>query len=403
MKLAKLAEELATWTGTAVHLDQASCLHGRDRYSTCDACSQICPASAIEPLAPPVLESELCQDCRACLPVCPTGACMYTGRDAVDAVLRSVDVANLRKIELICEHNQREESGRQPVGLRVRGCLAGLGVAAYLELAAHGVEAIDVRLDACADCSWSVLAEEAKSQASSARRLFGLWGLGDRLTLLDSFSGADMSPRPVWQAESPPRSRRQMLAAIAGEDEGMRERGDGQKLYRERLRFVRAVRAFPQVDELDAKATSLAGMGFAKLKVDDTCTACRACARICPTEALTFVTEDDAFALQFEPQLCVACEACTHVCAPQAITVDSAPSFHDVFASDDPATLAEGQLAYCAKCGAGFADRGGQLLCPVCDFRDKNPFGSFIPPGAKLRRPRPGIKDLAESRREDAA
>jgi ferredoxin len=53
-------------------------------------------------------------------------------------------------------------------------------------------------------------------------------------------------------------------------------------------------------------------------KVDtETCTACGACAEVCPADAIT--VEDTA---KVDPELCTECGACTEECPLEAITLE---------------------------------------------------------------------------------
>jgi hypothetical protein len=48
--------------------------------------------------------------------------------------------------------------------------------------------------------------------------------------------------------------------------------------------------------------------------------------------------------------------------------------------------LQEGELTICGRCRARFATREGKNLCPTCEFRRKNPFGSLFPKGLQQGR-----------------
>ena len=138
-------------------------------------------------------------------------------------------------------------------------------------------------------------------------------------------------------------------------------------------------------------AARLTGAGWTALAASVACTACDACARVCPTGAL-HLAQDAAhhFALRFTPLDCVGCEACLHVCAPAALSADHAPTFEQVFGGA-PQTLCAGELARCQRCGALMAAHPGQTLCAVCAQRRLNPFGQHFPPGWRgaPRRPEP--------------
>jgi formate hydrogenlyase subunit 6/NADH:ubiquinone oxidoreductase subunit I len=119
--------------------------------------------------------------------------------------------------------------------------------------------------------------------------------------------------------------------------------------------------------------------GFAALSVAEGCTACGACARVCPTGALALVVDEEEYRLTFAPQACIGCGMCAHMCAPAGLTVSSHPSFAEVFESAAVWTLQEGAVARCQRCRAPYPAATGSDFCPICDFRRRNPFGSTVP------------------------
>ncbi|WP_462327107.1 NADH-quinone oxidoreductase subunit I, partial [Desulfobaculum sp.] len=99
--------------------------------------------------------------------------------------------------------------------------------------------------------------------------------------------------------------------------------------------------------------------------VSETCTACGACARACPTGALRMTVENGAFHLEHVPWQCIGCGLCRRTCLPKSLTATpgtpaqlAAPSQH----------LASGKLGTCARCGAVFATTDGPL-CRLCARR----------------------------------
>jgi len=130
--------------------------------------------------------------------------------------------------------------------------------------------------------------------------------------------------------------------------------------------------------------------------VNDDCTACGVCARACPTGALQMETAESSYQLTFSPQICLACDICQHVCAPSAITVTHDPTFNQVFAGAVDQVVQQGSLTSCRKCRTPFAAQTGTELCPVCEFRRQNPFGSMMPPGLTANQKQ---KNLAGTRR----
>jgi ferredoxin len=385
------AERLTAIDRSAVLLDTQRCLHLHDRFATCKLCFDVCPDGAIRPGKPPTLDSGKCSTCLACLSVCPAGA--YAADDAVPALLNCAAHLETSTLELVCEGHPAAQTGvaSESVGVRVRGCLAGLGTGAYLALAALGFERIMIRLDACDQCPWGSLLPLIKKQIGQAGHFLNLWEKRDLLEVVSSIDvGAE---RPLWDADNPPLSRRDLFRRMAkqGQLAMARAMAAGQAATgerrpgRDRLRILGAVSHLPQVKVGQNPLPE--SLGFAAVLVSESCTACEACARACPTGALQFERHeaDKLFRLSFMPENCIGCEICLHVCAPAAIEVSHKPSFNEIFGQSGAVTLQEGELSRCRKCNAYFAARPGVQLCPLCEFRRNHPFGSMMPPGFKRR------------------
>lgn len=392
MNLASVAERVAALDRATVTLDRQRCLHTLDRFSACQACLGICPAGAIRPGQPPVLDAQACQSCLACLPVCPTGA--FGADDAVPALLECAARVEAPTLELVCQRHPRAAYGLSADGaaIRVRGCLAGLGVGALLALAALEVEQVVLRAEACGQCAWSSLAGQLAENVARAQQLLAPWGRPQRLRLVAA-AGTELVPRRVVEADNPPLSRRDLfrLAARRGQvvmARAMNETGTthGPRPARERQRVLNALAALP-ARAAPAAADYPAGGGYALVTVSAACSACGACPRACPTGALRWECPDPAaYRLIFEPRLCNGCEACCHVCAAEAITVQAEPSFEAVYGVPAARVLSEGGLMRCQRCGAGTAVRPGKHLCPTCEFRSQNPFGARpLPSLTKVR------------------
>jgi ferredoxin len=382
------AERFAALDHSAVTLDKERCLHSKDQFSDCEACFGVCPVSAVNPGKPPGLDLEKCENCLACLPVCPVGA--FHADDAVASLLNCAARVESGTIELLCGiHPHPEIGAANGVGIRVNGCLAGLGRGAYLLLASLGVEKVIVRTDACKTCQWTDLRTHVESQVSQSRMFLAAWGKTKSVICMSDTEA--MVERPVWESTNPPLSRRdlfRMMArqgqiAIARAAENGHVRSEKQA-GRDRLRMLSAVRNLPTEHALIPFA--LKDFNFATLTVSGDCTACGVCANTCPTRALRFeINEGDKnFILTFSAPDCIGCDLCAHVCAPAAINIDHAPMFDQVFSKEIPVVARTSTLVRCDHCNTLMAARPGVRLCPLCEYRRKNPFGSGLPPGMKV-------------------
>ncbi len=388
MSLFSAAERFSSIDRSAVTFDDRRCLHTQDRFSSCQACFDICPTDAIKTGKPPCIDPVKCATCLACIPACPVGA--FAADDAVQDLLNCATRLETTSIELLCEMNPYSDSGpiAESVGIQCRGCLAGLGVGTLLFLASMGLEKILIRMDACEGCAWERLRCNLDRQVTHTQVFLSAW---ERSEILETIMKLDDSyPRPLWDASNPPLSRRDLfrLAARQGQvalarvmEQSHSSAGQPGRDYR---RIANAVAQLsPSLAEKDPVLTDAS---YAMLSVSNTCTACGVCGRACPTGALQFVmnSEETTYQLAFSPSFCIGCELCAHICAPAAIFVDHAPSFYQVFGSKDVIPLHEGALAHCEQCKATYAAKPDTYVCPACEYRRKNPFGSKLPPGLQI-------------------
>ena len=389
MSLFDAAERLAALDHSAVMLNTELCLHSQDRSCGCEACFTICPVSAITPGKPPSLEAEKCASCLACLTICPVGA--YTADDAVASLLNAVTHLESSQLELLCEKNPQAARGSSEAstGIRVRGCLAGLGSGAYLALAAFGLEHILVRTEACSACAWGTLPGLVEAQVKQARQLLEAWGKAETLVCVTELDSP--MERPLWEATNPPLSRRDMFRMLAHQGKVAMARAietervnPGLRPGRDRLRLLGALAHMPAWQP--GYNGSLSDMNFARVCVSEACNVCGVCARACPTKALQFEKNENetAFTLKITTLNCVGCEMCMHVCAPSAVSVEHTPTFAQIF-SEEITILQTGELVKCKNCGILMASRPDVSLCSLCEYRQTHPFGSMLPPGVQLQ------------------
>ena len=388
MNLLSLAERLAALEVAPIRLHADRCVHARDKSATCDACVRACPVNALHLNGAITLDTEACKVCGACLHVCPTGA--FDGEDGISDLLKCVArLEPARVIELACAQHPAPEKGTPDVEAVVRttGCLAALGPSAYIGLMAMGLQRVSVRLDACAECPIGPARTSIMTTLIEARRLLALYGLADRVVEIPAVSAR--KNRPVYTAKNPPLSRRGLFRMFAAEGPRqiarvLTDNADQSPIKSpsfERRRLINALRHLPAAND----SIALDALPFAHITVNDRCTACGVCARSCPTGALKLITGDDStYQLSFTSAACIACEACVQLCEPAAIE-RTAATLGEVLSSE-AVELRSGMLRSCTKCGVKFAAEPDHELCPVCEFRRKNPFGSRLPPGVLRRR-----------------
>ncbi|MBL8102171.1 MAG: 4Fe-4S binding protein, partial [Anaerolineales bacterium] len=331
---------------------------------------------------PPILDSEKCESCLACLPICPVGA--FHADDEVKDLLTCITHIEDQPVELLCGLHSHPENGvdSEAIGIQIHGCLAGLGTGALLALSAFGLKRLTLRADSCSDCKWRSLHSEIHLQAERAARFLSSWNEDIIITCVDEIETP--MEHLLWSAKNPPLSRRDLFRMMAKQGQVALARAmengvtaSKRQPGRDRLRLLSAVSHLPE----PSSTTRLNEFGFATLTISESCTACNACGRACPTEALHFEKNDESmtYSLIFSAQNCIGCNLCDHVCLPDSITLNHEPSFEQVFGVNEAQVVESGSLVRCERCKSLMAARDGVKLCPLCEYRRAHPFGSMMP------------------------
>ncbi|MBL8062459.1 MAG: 4Fe-4S binding protein [Anaerolineales bacterium] len=381
MSLLNAAERFASIDRSQIVLETKRCLHTQDQLSNCAACFDICPVQAITIGKPPALDSEKCESCLACLPVCPVGA--FRADDDVADLLTCITHIEDQPVELLCGLHSHPETGTavESVGIQIHGCLAGLGTGALLTLTALGVKRLTLRADGCSACKWHSLHSKIHLQAEKATRFLSTCE-NDTITCVDEIE----SPveRPLWKAKNPPLSRRDLFRMMAKQGQvalaRAMENGVSTSKHqpgRDRLRLLSAISHLTSITPTNC----LHEYQFASLSISQACTACGACGRACPTEALHVEKNDEAmtYSITFLTKNCIDCGLCDHVCLPDAIMLNHEPTFEEVFSVKEAQVVEAGSLVRCERCKSLMAARDGMKLCPLCEYRRTHPFGSMMP------------------------
>jgi Fe-S-cluster-containing hydrogenase component 2 len=386
LNLLDAAERISDLGSGGVRYRPERCLHAMVRDLDCEGC-WICPTDAVSETKPPLVDISKCEQCLACLPACPTGA--FSGVDHHKGMLRCIHRMEARSVELLCHLHPAQETG--PAGttaICMGACLASLGRSAYLSMAALGVETLVMRMDACEGCPLGDLVPQIKSQVQDIERLMTSAALDSfQVTIVEVPESGNQVEREVWNADNPPLTRRDLFKVASGVggrliSQMIEDEAKGSNLGRDRIRSNNAFRQLLSAEKFPFNAT-VEDFGYAVLSVDENCTACGTCARICPTGALTLRIYEEHFTLDFSAEACIACGLCAESCTPEAITISLAPTYTQIFKNEGPLTLLEGDLIKCIRCGTRIAAWTTSRMCPVCEFRSLHPFGSQLPPGVR--------------------
>ncbi|MFZ5445265.1 MAG: 4Fe-4S binding protein [Myxococcota bacterium] len=329
-------------------LSYERCVRTRSLASSCRACVDACPVSAVTLEGPKQsvgVDLDACTGCGLCQAACPT--------------------------EAIAVFDVRPLLGQATLACGSDGlpCVGALSVEDLLT-AAQRTGALRLVGRACSGSHAQVAA-----RVEAARSFLAALGLGATLEWTEEAPAAPPAPAPASAPPPPVPPRRQFLGifvprALPPEP---RRLGFPATLDVKRLREAtpparraRLLAALPSSVAPKLATLAAADVPFTSSKEVDaaTCTGCSACVTACPTGALTSSRLKDQ--LRFDGSRCVKCGLCHDVCEPRAITL--APQHRVVdFLDFAPRALVTLKMVQCGECGASFKDDGAaEVLCPRC-------------------------------------
>ena len=354
---------------------QKLCAHGRNEKVGCNACVDICSASAVSSDLKRnqiVVNPNLCVGCGACTTACPTGALSYAYPRASEqgvklrTVLSVFHKAGGRNAALLL-HSQ--EAGTAMVD--------DLGRAAALDRSVRGVPArvvplplwhaastgIDLWLSAFAygaNQVWVLVTGEEAPQYVAALReqmavaeavVQGLGYGGEHFRVIEARDARDLMALDA------------ALGAPAAQ--GVHQRASFAVQPEKRATLDLALEHLLQDSAKKAQRTAAeaialpAASPWGTLQVNrDACTLCLSCVSACPASALQDNAERPQ--LRFIEKNCVQCGLCAKTCPENAITL--APRLLLGDARRQPRVLNEAKPFECVRCGKPFGTLKGVEL-----------------------------------------
>ncbi|SHO81022.1 Ferredoxin [hydrothermal vent metagenome] len=102
--------------------------------------------------------------------------------------------------------------------------------------------------------------------------------------------------------------------------------------------------------------------------IDDSCTNCQICYRVCPTGALS---SDAKFSIiNFDAVLCIKCHLCHDVCEPNSIKLQNGFEISEFFEPRKRALITF-NIKRCNECGNNFTYFEGEQICPRCKIEEE--------------------------------
>jgi len=403
--LNELAEISDLWQSSPPRVVGGRCLNLRHRGRACRICVDACPAEAISiprgvaaDEAPVTLDQDRCVQCGLCLHACPTG--VFVRRRPPELKLpQTVVKAADEAVELTCPRKEPADLSRVPGATVVRTprCLAALSVPTLLGLATTG-KTLWLNDEICGTCPIGQAQRAIQRTIATANRWLSAMGHAPTIRSY-LIAGDELAPepvsRPVLRGDRPTISRRDFfssLTRLAGEaaaamvaesdllpaEEPPSPGEPGSRLphhipgQRQHLAYV-----LRQLASDTSALVPTAGLPIAEVTITDDCTACGLCAQFCPTEAITFVSDEEYYVLNFSAALCLGndCSLCVIGCPAEAVRFGSQVVAGELL-STQPRPVKTGRLAPCARCEVPTAvsDEAEEApLCHICQAQASRP------------------------------
>jgi len=356
----------------SLHLEIASCVRATSKFSNCTKCIDACPESIQLVDNLPSFANNTGVEAASCVGVCPTEAFSLSDFSATEFFFSFLE----SKVRLI--------SPKFNVP-----CLSVLSVEHLISLALASEE--EITLDLSSYDADSILFEQIEARIEEANFVLSSFS---KKTLVSNVDAPIVREEKTTDSkngnEEDISDRRSFLgnASLKGVvkhkmtfDEAVE--ADELKTFELDAAIIAKIRAKNLPDKRKILFSTLKHAGvpdsfevlaeedvsFASQKfVDDSCTNCQICYRICPTGALS---SDGKFSLiNFDAMLCVKCRLCHDVCEPNAIQLQAGFEIKEFF---DPTqrTLATFDIKRCNECGNNFTYTGGEQTCPRCMIEEE--------------------------------
>ncbi|CAA6813368.1 MAG: Iron-sulfur cluster-binding protein [uncultured Sulfurovum sp.] len=347
--------------------DVASCVRATSKFSECTKCVDICPVNTIEIVDNiPAFTPSDCTTCGGCVGSCPTEAFSLSGFSSIEFFFKFLEEESN---ELVCQKD-------------LYCCLTVLSVEHLMSMAIASEEPVIMDVDACACggdsdnlqeqlkanieeanfilssfCDKEILTKSSQSEfikkeeevtASSRRSLFTLKGAIKSKQAFDDAMDADELKEFGIDLSDISKIKNKVIP-------------DKRKLLFSVLKRVEKQASY---EIIPTEEISFSSQKF----VDDSCTNCQICYRICPTGALS---SNMKFSLiNFDSMLCVKCHLCHDVCEPNAIQLQPGFEIKEFF-EPTQRTLATFDIQRCNECGNYFTYTGGEKECFRCKLEEE--------------------------------
>jgi ferredoxin len=350
----------------ALNFDVSSCVRATSKFPECTKCVDICPVSTIEFVDNiPAFTPSACIECGGCVGVCPTESFSLSDFSIINFFFESM------------EKKQHKFSCSVDIP-----CLSMLSVEELISFSLASSQSIILDTKACNFCGGELNTLRHQLEANIEEANFVLSSFSTKQILVESFEQEEqisseteiLDRRSFFSLKGVVKSKKEFDEAVL-EDE-LKEFAldidtisrikdkkipDRRKLLFSLLKREEKKEGYEILAEEEITFTS-------QKFVDDSCTNCQICYRICPTGALSSNLKFSV--INFDAMMCVKCHLCHDVCEPNSIQLQAGFEIKEFF-EPTQRTLATFNIERCNECGNYFTYQGGVKECFRCKVEEE--------------------------------
>ena len=353
-------------------IEPALCIRCKTPKSDCALCSDRCPVGAITLSgAGPEIGPD-CLDCGVCYAVCPTGA-FDRKRGGDEEIIAGLGerLAGKEICRISCLRGDAEAD-------LLVFCLGRLTERLLLQpLHLNPLARLEIIQPLCEDCQMGGSIALFADLLTRVGHFYDLLGAGRERISITRIPLHSVRHNNTAKQNG---SRREFLGAIRGKAvdvlatamspehartgvpaPAVSERRENRK----RAPLLELLRSLAAKRELKPITIPARESITAPLAVNSRCTACGACAAVCPAGALKLEKNSEIISLLFRADLCVNCGVCAGICRDGAVGRHETVLLSRVPTTDDVELFAAPRHE-CRICRLDFIGQGVDSICPLC-------------------------------------
>ncbi len=358
-----------------ISFERKACLNDSNRLTVCNACINACPTQAIKLHSNiPDVNPLTCVDCGTCIGECPVLAFDHTQYPYEELLNQIKKHPNA---QITCTQAENYQ-----YGIKIP-CYLYLDIPLLLKYS-KGKEQINLYIGACNSCSKSD-GRTIQQHMEKLQKQLTAHQLDVRIQysdlILDKTKDVminGLTRRELLKMVSMTNIK-QIFWEKGGEVEeeklknskkglNTRERTKHKMLLKRRVFHQYLYQASENKEDMTSK-------DFLSIKILQSCIGCNICEKICPTDALKWVSNGNESSLIFSIQSCISCKKC-YACPTESIQFEKASI--KTYLQGENKVLITFQTNQCISCGENFRSFDGKSTCYICTSKaEKKPEDFF--------------------------